>query len=111
MLKVVYFYQLGLAYTAMQDTPLQNSDIEKDYQVGYARTIWFAEQARKQGWQFSDRRLILEIMQHERAAYIREKSSLPIIGEQMQSAAWNRGRADALRELLRNQREQLKREE
>jgi hypothetical protein len=88
----------------MQDTPLQDNAADPDYQAGYQRTLRFAARARKQGWQFSDRRLVHEIIQHERAAYIREKSSLPIVGPHARSAAWNRGRADALRELLRAQR-------
>jgi hypothetical protein len=88
----------------MQDTPLQGSATDPDYQAGYQRTMRFAERAKQQGWRFSDRRLVHEIIQHERAAYIREKSSLPVVGPHTRSAAWNRGRADALRELLRLQR-------
>jgi hypothetical protein len=90
----------------MQDIPLQDHTADPDYQAGYQRTMRFAARARKQGWQFSDRRLVHEIIQYERAAYIREKSSLPIVGSQTRSAAWNRGRADALRDLLRTQRVQ-----
>ena len=92
----------------MQDTPTQ-SDMERDYYAGYARVMrimWFAEQARRRGWRMSDRQLVHEIRHRERAAQIREKSSLPMIGPEVQSAAWNRGQADALRELLRLQREQ-----
>jgi queuine/archaeosine tRNA-ribosyltransferase len=95
---------LGSENIIMQDAPLQDSATDPDYQAGYQRTMRFAERARQQGWQFSDRRLVHEIIQHERAAYIREKSSLPIVGPQARSAAWNHGRADALRELLRTQR-------
>ena len=89
----------------MQDTPTQK-DMERDYHAGYARIMWFAEQARRRGWRMSDRQLVHEIRHRERAAQIREKSSLPMIGPEVQSAAWNRGQADALRELLRLQREQ-----
>ena len=89
----------------MQDTPTQ-SDMERDYHAGYARIMWFAEQARRRGWRMSDRQLVHEIRHRERAAQIREKSSLPVIGPEVRSAAWNRGQADALRELLRLQREQ-----
>jgi len=89
----------------MQDTPTQ-SDMERDYHTGYARIMWFAEQARRRGWRMTDRQLVHEIKHRERAAQIREKSSLPVIGPEVRSAAWNRGQADALRELLRLQREQ-----
>jgi hypothetical protein len=44
-------------------------------------------------------------VQHELAAQIREKSSLPIVGPQTRSAAYNRGQADALRDILQKQRE------
>jgi len=38
----------------MQDTPTQK-DMERDYHAGYARIMWFAEQARQRGWRMSDR--------------------------------------------------------
>lgn len=44
-------------------------------------------------------------MQRERAAQIREKSSIPIVGSESRSAAWNHGQADALRTILRSQKE------
>ncbi|HEX4205464.1 MAG TPA: hypothetical protein VHZ51_14980 [Ktedonobacteraceae bacterium] len=94
----------------MQDTPLRNNTAEQDYHSGYARILRFAEQASQQGWDFSERQIIREIIQRERAAYISEKSSLPIVGSQVRSAAWNRGQADAFRHLLRVQREQLRKE-
>ncbi|HCP74616.1 MAG TPA: hypothetical protein DIU08_08215, partial [Ktedonobacter sp.] len=74
--------------------------------AGYERVMWYAEQARRHGWRLSDRQLVHEIGHRERAALIREKSSLPVIGAEVRSAAWNRGQATALREILRLQREQ-----
>ena len=89
----------------MQDTPAQN-EMGQDYHAGYARVMWYAERAQRQGWHMSDRQLIHEILQRERAAEIREKSKLPIIGPEVRSAAWHHGQADALRDILREQREQ-----
>ncbi|HEU5227539.1 MAG TPA: hypothetical protein VFU49_06970 [Ktedonobacteraceae bacterium] len=89
----------------MQDIPIRNTIEEQDYQAGFAKVMWFAERAKTQGWKFSDRQLVHEIIQRERAARIREKSSLPIAHSKAHSAAWNRGQADALRALLRTQRE------
>jgi hypothetical protein len=89
----------------MQDTPIQHEG-ERDYQTGYARVMWYSQQARRRGWRISGRQLVREILQRERAAQIREKSKLPIIGPEVRSAAWNRGQADALRDILREQREQ-----
>lgn len=92
----------------MQDTHKPNERSEHDYEAGFERVMWFAEQAKLRGWQLSDRQLVHEIVQRERAAQIREKSSLPIVGTEVRSAAWNRGQADALRTVLRSQREQEK---
>jgi hypothetical protein len=93
----------------MQDTPTPTqNDMERDYHAGYARVMWYAEQARRRGWRLSDRQLFHEIRHRERAALIREKSSLPVIGPEVRSAAWNRGQADALREILQRQREEGK---
>jgi hypothetical protein len=86
----------------MQDTPIQN---DHDFQAGYAYVMHFAQQAQKHGWRLSDRQLIHEIVQRERTAQIREKSSLPIIGQEVHSAAFHRGQASALRAILREQRE------
>ncbi|HLG79089.1 MAG TPA: hypothetical protein VKX46_21935 [Ktedonobacteraceae bacterium] len=88
----------------MQDTPMRNDTAEQDYRAGFARVMWFAKQATRRGWELSDRQLVHEILQRERAAQIRDRSSLPIIGAEVRSAAWNRGQADALRALLRAQR-------
>jgi len=87
----------------MQQLPIKE-ETERDYQAGYNRAIQFANYARKQGWRLSDRQLVHEIVQRERAAQIREKSSLPILGPGVRSAAYNRGQADALREILWEQR-------
>lgn len=88
----------------MHDTPIRSTIEEREYQAGFARVMRYADHARLQGWKISDRQLVHEIVQSERAAHIREKSSLPMLGE-LRSAAWNHGRADALRALLRTQRE------
>ena len=88
----------------MQNTPTQ-SDMERDYHAGYARIMLYAEQAQRRGWRMGERQLVHEIVQRERAAQIREQSKLPIVGPEVRSAAWNRGQADALREILREQRE------
>jgi hypothetical protein len=89
----------------MQDIPTQN-DFEHDYHAGYSRVMLYAERARRQGWHMSERQIVHEIIHHERAAQIREKSSLPLIGPQVRSAAWSHGQADALREILLRQRQE-----
>ena len=89
----------------MQQMPTKE-ETERDYQAGYDHVMRFAEYARQQGWRLSDRQLVHEIIQRERVAQIREKSSLPIAGPGVRSAAYNRGQADALRAILQRQREQ-----
>jgi hypothetical protein len=88
----------------MQQIPAEE-ETERDYHAGYNRVMRFAEFAQIQGWRLSDRQLVHEIIQRERAALIREKSSLPILGPGVRSAAYNRGQADALRAVLQQQRE------
>lgn len=89
----------------MREIPTQQNK-ERDYSDGYAQVMWFAERGRTRGWRLTDRQLLHAILQRERAAEIREKSSLPLLGE-VRSAAWNRGQADALRVILREQHEVL----
>ena len=90
--------------SAMQHMPAQE-ETEREYDRGYSRIMTFAAYARARGWRLSDRQLVHEITQRERAAQIREKSSLPLVGVDIQSAAYNRGQADALRAILKRQRE------
>ncbi len=89
----------------MQDTPIRNETEERDYRAGFARVMRFAEQAKLRGWRLSDRQLVHEILQRERAAQIREQSSLPVMGAETRSASWNHGQADALRTILKTQKE------
>ncbi len=88
----------------MQQLPTKR-ETEQEYLEGYTHVMKFAEYAHTKGWRLSDRQLVYEIVQHERAAQIREKSSLPIVGMRTRSAAYNRGQADALRHILQKQRE------
>ncbi len=87
----------------MQQLPTKG-EAEQEYLDGYTRVMKFAEYAHSRGWHLSDRQLVHEIIQHERAAVIIEKSSLPIVGPGTHSAAFNRGQADALRHILQKQR-------
>jgi len=90
----------------MQDTPARDDDeTEREYDEGYSRVMAFATYANSRGWRLSDRQLVHEITQRERAAHIREKSSLPLVGVGIRSAAYNRGQADALRAILKRQHE------
>jgi hypothetical protein len=89
----------------MQHIPDQDNETERQYDEGYSRVMAFATYANSRGWRLSDRQLVHEITQRERAAHIREKSSLPLVGAGTHSAAYNRGQADALRAILKRQHE------
>jgi hypothetical protein len=89
----------------MQHIPDQDNETEREYDEGYSRVMAFATYANSRGWRLSDRQLVHEITQRERAALIREKSSLPLVGAGTHSAAYNRGQADALRAILKRQHE------
>ncbi len=89
----------------MQQLPIKE-ETERDYHAGFDRVMQFAEYAHARGWRLSDRQLVHEIVQRERAAQIREKSSLPIVGPGTRSAAYNRGQADALRSILQRQHQE-----
>jgi hypothetical protein len=89
----------------MQDIPEQDDETEREYDEGYIRVMAFAAYANSRGWRLSDRQLVHEITQRERAAQIREKSSLPMVGIGIRSAAYNRGQAAALRALLKKRHE------
>lgn len=81
-------------------------EADRDYQAGFDRVMWFARRAKKQGWRLSERQLVHEIYQRERAARVREQSSLPVFGPNVRSPAWNRGQAAALRVLLKEQQKE-----
>ena len=87
----------------MQHIPDQDDETEREYDEGYSRATAFATYANSRGWRLSDRQLVHEITQREGSAHIREKSSLPLVGAGTHSAAYNRGQADALRALLKQQ--------
>jgi len=88
----------------MQNMP-DSAIAQQDYELGYAAVMRFASEIERRGWQPTDRQLVKEIAQRERAAEIRRRSSLPIVDPKLHSAAWYEGQADALRALLRQRRE------
>jgi hypothetical protein len=87
----------------MQET--SDSAAQQDYDRGYAAVMRFASETRRRGWHFTDRQLVREIVQRERAAELQQRSSLPIVNAPPRSAAWYRGQAAALRALLRQRGE------
>ena len=87
----------------MQHIPEQDDETERDYDEGYSRVMAFAAYANSRGWRLSDRQLVHEITQRERAAPIHEKSS-PGQGADCLLAVGT-AQADALRAILKKQHE------
>jgi hypothetical protein len=77
--------------------PMRGDGDEVAYRAGYLRTLREMEWGRMQGWVPTERQLVLALTQAMRV-YTAVRSGKPIGG---QRPAWLHGRADALRELLR----------
>jgi len=77
--------------------PTRTESDEAAYQAGYSRTMREVEWVRMRGWIPTERQLVQALMQAMRV-YTAARSGKPIGG---QRPAWLHGRADALRELLR----------
>ncbi len=60
-------------YFCQSEMSMSIQETELEYQAGYTRVMRFAEQARARGLQLSDRQLVHEIIQRERAAQIRDE--------------------------------------
>lgn len=77
--------------------PARSESDEAAYQAGYWRTMREVEWVRMRGWIPTERQLVQALMQAMRV-YTAARSGKPIGG---QRPAWLHGRADALRELIR----------
>lgn len=77
--------------------PVRSESDEAAYQAGYWRTMREVEWVRMRGWIPTERQLVQALMQAMRV-YTAARSGKPIGG---QRPAWVHGRADALRELIR----------
>src|SRR5215510_13385868 len=79
--------------------PMQSTSESDEvaYQAGYSRTLREVDWVRMRGWIPTERQLVQALMQAMRV-YTAARSGKPIGG---QRPAWLHGRADALRELLR----------
>jgi hypothetical protein len=75
----------------------QSESDKAAYEAGYLRTMREVEWVRMRGWIPTERQLVQALMQAMRV-YTAARSGKPIGG---QRPAWLHGRADALRELLR----------
>jgi hypothetical protein len=80
-----------------------------DYQAGYAAMMRLHAYARRARWPIPpERRLVTEILWLERSAVIAQRNAghlLEVLEQGLHPAAWYLGRADALRDILRDLRQ------
>lgn len=89
---------LNLPADLLPADPADRSVYREAYQAGYTRTLRELEWARAQGWHPTERQIVSALMQAMRV-FSAVRSGKPIAGRH---PAWLRGRADALRSLLRD---------
>jgi hypothetical protein len=83
-------------------TPIQESE---DFRAGFDAMMRLHQEALRRGWQVPDRMLVIEIVRLEHAARLpRPSRTLPVLARPLFAPDWYRGRAEALREILRTQR-------
>jgi len=87
---------------------MENTTQDADYAAGYAAMMAMHDEAVRRGWRTPPaRRIVTEILWLERSATRQRTSSsaLPVLEQPLYPEGWYRGRADALRELLRRAEE------
>ena len=75
------------------------------YQAGYADMLRMHAEAQRRGWQVPLRRIVREIFLLEHSAAGQRTDTLPMLGRRPMPPLWYRGRAAALREILRRERD------
>jgi hypothetical protein len=81
------------------------------YQAGYDDMMLLHEEAQRRGWRVPPERfLVREIVRLEHSAAAAPRSNLlPVLSHSAYPAAWYRGRADAIRDILRRLHEEQSR--
>ena len=75
------------------------------YQAGYADMMRLHTEAQRRGWRVPARRMVLEIQWLEHSASAPVGPALPMLDRPLFPPEWYKGRADAIREILRLERE------
>lgn len=77
------------------------------YQAGFMDMMRMHALAQQRGWRVPERVIAREMMRLEHAAAGPTGGrDVPLLGQRMHPPAWYRGRADALRQILHEMREQ-----
>jgi hypothetical protein len=90
------------------DTLHPNNTDETDdpaYQAGYRDMMRMHAEARRRGWRLPERRIVREIVWLEHSAAAPRTDALPLLERPLYPPEWYRGRAAALREILRAEHE------
>ncbi len=83
----------------------RNDDESLAYRQGYTDMMQMHDQAQRRGWSVPERLIVREILRLEHSALPpRTGTPVPTLGPRPYPADWYRGRAAALREILRAMR-------
>jgi hypothetical protein len=87
---------------------MNDNDEERNhpaYRAGYTEMMRMHAEARRRGWRIPARRIVQEIVWLEHSASAPVGQTLPMLDRPLYPPEWYRGRADALREILRKEHE------
>jgi hypothetical protein len=93
-----------LYHGEQKDMTEEHLELDQHYQAGYRDMMWLHQEAIRRGWPMPpERRLVMEIMWLERSASMSrsQSTSLPILNHPLYPSAWYRGRAEAIKMILR----------
>jgi hypothetical protein len=86
-------------------TEMDETHNDPAYQAGYSTMMRMHAEALRRGWRVPARRIAQEILWLEHSASAPVGKTLAMLERPLYSPAWYRGRAAALREILRRERE------
>jgi hypothetical protein len=75
------------------------------YQAGHTDMLRMHAEAQRRGWRVPLRRIVREIFLLEHSAAGQRADTLPMLERRPMPPQWYRGRAAALREILRRERD------
>ena len=82
---------------------MQSND--PNFEAGYADMMRVHARAMRRGWRVPERIMVMELMRLEHSASPPEGQPLPMLEQPLFPEGWYRGRAAAIRDILRQQNE------
>ncbi len=88
----------------MTEDPIHTDEADDPaYQAGYFDMLRMHAEAQRRGWRVPERRIVREIFWLEHSAAAPRNDTLPLLDRPLYPPQWYRGRAAALREILRGE--------